>query len=186
MSNIVRRTLLPNEGQVKINDGNGVKPIYTWSGAGIPAGTFQQITYASPLGLSASPTTQWPQNITTPADSDLYDSVNDTFIENTVLGQVNFWRVIIHYSGKAGNIAAGIEVRIQNTLSGFLECAVVTLPRTSTAGTVVLLLQTIADEASLPAPLGTGQGYEFALNTTDDITLEISSIVRSNYQKNHR
>lgn len=175
-----------NEGQVKLNTGNSLKPSYTWGGIDPPVGTWQQITYASPLGLSASPVTEWPQNITSPTDADLYDSVNDTFIENTVLGQVNFWRVILAYSGKAGNIAAGIEVRIQNTLSGFLEVHTTALPRTSTTGCVALVLATIADAASLPAPFGTGQGYEFSLNSTDDLTLEVDSIARINYQKNPR
>jgi len=174
-----------NEGQVKLNTGNLLKPTYTWGGV-TPVDTLQKITYASPLAFSVGPTSQWPQNILTPSQADFYDSVNGTFLENTVLGQVNFWRFILDYSGKAGNIAAGICVEINNTLSPFLEDAVVTLPRTSTSGTVVLLLATIADGLSLPPPFGTGQGYEFSLNSTDDITIEVSSITRINYQKNAR
>ena len=174
-----------NEGQVKINTGNGLKPTYTWGG-GIPAGTSQQITYAAPLGLSSDPVTQWPENIESPEDADIYDFGNGTFIENTILGQVNIWRIICEFSGKATNIAAGVEIIIENTLSGFLEETVVTLPRTAASGSFVAILITIADQASLPSPLGTGQGYEISLNSTDDLTVVVDSITRANYQKNVR
>jgi hypothetical protein len=175
----------PNEGQVKLNSGNGLEPTYIWGG-GIPVDTYQKITYDSPLSFSPSPTSEWPQNIITPTQDNFYDSANGSFLENTVLGQVNFWRIILDYSNKAANIAAGICVRINNPLSGFLEDAVVTLPRTSTDSTIVLTLPTIADQHSLPAPLGTGHGYFFSLNSTDNITIKVSSITRINYQKNIR
>lgn len=174
-----------NEGQVKLNDGNSLQPTFNWNG-GIPPGTAQQIIYASPLGFSGSPITQFPENISSPADSDLYDFVNDTFIENTVLGQSNFWRINLSYSGKAANVASGIEIVIENTLSGFIEEKIVTLPRIVTSGNASVTLITIADEFSLPSPIGTGQGYEISLNSTDDITVVVESITRFNYQKNPR
>ena len=73
-----------NEGQVKINTGNSVKPELVFTGPSV--GTFLPIEYVSPLGLSANPTTTWPKNvaIVDRVEGDLYDFVNDTFLENRV------------------------------------------------------------------------------------------------------
>lgn len=175
-----------NEGQVKINTGNSLKPTVTWGGGSPAPGVFQRIIYESALGFSAAPVTEWPENILTPQDSDIYDFVNDTFIENAVLGQVNFWRALFTFSGKQGNIAAGVEMKIENTLSGFMEEFITTLPRTATSGSFAIVPVTVADGNSLPAPLGTGQGYKFSLNSTDNMTVVLESLTRVTYQKNQR
>jgi len=166
-------------GQVKVNDGNGTKFSHTFTGGGGgDTGTFVQLTYATPLGLSSSPTTTWPSNIASPTDADIYDSVNDTFIENTVLGQVHLWRVIVQYSGKSAGQSIGTVVKLENTLSGFTEEVVQTAPSDTTSGTMTFLLTTIADSASLPAPFGTGQGYELSVTAYDPMTVVVDSVTR--------
>lgn len=175
-----------NEGQVKINTGNSLKPTLTWGGGSPAPGVFQRIIYESALGFAASPITEFPENIITPEDADIYDFTNDTFIENTTLGQVNFWRALFTYSGKQGNIAAGIELKVENTISGFMEEFTATLPRTATSGSFAIVPVTVADANSLPSPLGSGRGYEFSLNSTDSMTVVLESITRINYQKNQR
>lgn len=159
-------------GQVKINDGNSLKPTL------VDPAVFTQIVYASVLGISAYPTTKWPQNVDVPVDGDVYDFVNDTFLENLIPGQVHMWRVILSYSGKAGAQDAVLSLRVQNTLSGFVEINSKALDKGSTSGDLVFTMTTIADAASLPAPFGTGQGYEFSLLSDEDITLVVESITR--------
>lgn len=174
------------EGQVKINDGNGVKPTIQFGGAGIPVNTFGQLTYTLPLGLSSAPTTQWPENIAAPTDADIYDNVNDTIIENTILGQVNAWRLIFNFSGKGNSAQTGIIVRLENTLSGFIEDNLFHISNERTEGQFAVRFYTIADQASLPSPFGTGQGYELSISADDPITIELDSLTRINLAKHER
>jgi len=168
-----------NAWQVKVNNGNWIKPqfVFVWWG-GSNLGVFQQIIYAAPLWLSSSPTTTRPANISSPVDADIYDIVNDTFIENTIPWQVHSWRVIVEYSGKSSWADSGIAVKIENTLSGFTEETIVFAPSSTTSGKIWVLLATIADSASLPSPFGTGQGYEISITAFDPMTIDINSVSR--------
>ena len=166
----------PNSGQVKINTGNAVKPSLSFTSGNL--GVFQSITYSSPLGISSFPTTKWPKNIDTPSDSDIYDFSNNTFIENTSPGQVQRWRIIFSYTGKATNKMAGLVFKLANTLSGFILKDLVAIPVTSASGDFFCALITIADGASLPAPFGTGQGYIFEITSDSVISLTVESITR--------
>jgi len=159
-------------GQVKCNTGNSLKPTIT------NPSVYTQLVYASPLGFSSYPTNKWPQNIDVPADSDFYDFVNDTFIENTILGQINKLRIIVDYSGKPSSQDAGLRIRLRNTLSGFVLEDIAALDKESTSGSVVFSLTTIADQASLPSPKGTGHGYEIHFICDENITLVVDSVVR--------
>jgi len=163
-------------GQIKINDGNSVKPIITITAPTVDI--LQPVTYASPLGISSYPTSKWPQNINTPIDADIYDFTNDTFIENAFPGQVNDWRFIIDYSGKSIGSTTGMRIKLSNSLSGFVLEDTRFLPNESASGTIVFSFRTIADAASLPAPFGTGQGYDVEIAADDPITFTFDSITR--------
>ncbi len=169
-----------NDGQVKINDGDGTKPLQTWTGGTV--GDFLAYEYDLPLSLSAYPTTRWPRNVDTPADADIYDDTNETFMENTVPGQPNRWRMIFNYSGKATGVVTGVEVRLRNTLSGFVDIHTVAIPSERASGTFSIEMTTISDGASLPAPWGTGHGYVLDVAADDPITIELDSMVRFNGQ----
>lgn len=176
-------TSLQNSGQVKINTWEWIKPTLVYSGWTV--GDFQQITYTSPLWLSGTPTTSWPKNVPLAdrGESDLYDFVNDTFLENKVPWQQNTFRVIVNFSGKWSGQLTGIIIRLENTLSWFVLEDTRTLPNELTDWSMTFYLTTIADAASLPAPYGTGQWYEMSLYSDDPITLEIDSITRLSAQK---
>lgn len=173
-----------NEGQVKINDGSGVKPTFIFTNPNLDI--FQQVTYNSPLSLSASPVTQWPENIISPDENDIYDFVNDTFIENTILGQLNVWRLLFDFSNKSVGATTGIIVRIENTLSGFQTDYLVSIPDERTDGRFSVFFYTIADSASLPAPFGAGQGYELSITSDDPIDIVLDSLTRFNNIKHQR
>lgn len=168
-----------NAWQVKILDGNWATPqfVFVWWG-GSNLWVFQQVTYASPLWLVSSPTTTRPVNITSPTDADIYDFVNDTFIENTVLWQVHQWRVNLEYSGKSSWQDSGISVKLENTISWFVEETLVYAASATTSGHISVILNTIADGDSLPAPFGTGQWYEISVTAFDPMTIDIDSITR--------
>ena len=165
-----------NAGQVKINNGNSVKPTFTFNAGNLDI--YQQIIYALPLGLSSYPTTRFPKNIDTPVDSDIYDSVNNTFIENTIPGQIQKWRFIISYSGKPTNKSAGVTVKLKNTLSGFVLASIITIPEKSASGFTSTTLTTIADSVSLPSPFGTGQGYVIEIVSDTEVEIIIESVTR--------
>lgn len=141
-------------GQVKINTGNSVQPSFA-----LTANTPQIFSYASPLGLSSFPTTTWPQMVGTPSDSDVVDFVNGTFLENLRSGQKHVWRFEFGYSGKPNNQTCQVIVRLYNSLSGFERFENIFLSDVSTSGSFKSDFITIADSASLPPPLGSGQGY---------------------------
>lgn len=165
-----------NAGQVKIITGNSVKPQIIVTAPTVD--TWIQWIYVTPLGYSAYPTSTWPQNINIPVDADIYDFANDTFIENTIPGQVQNWRINIDYSGKPMGLSTGTRIRIRNTISGFSAEQVIFLPNETTSGRFTTQIATIADSASLPSPFGTGQGYVFEISADDPITFDLNSVVR--------
>lgn len=175
-----------NEGQVKINSSNGIKPSKTnFISDDAKFFYYDQGT----LDLSSSPTTQFPYN-QTGLDSDIIDPITFHFLENPVTGSVNIWRVDYTYSGKGGNSNLGISVGFMNPLSSFVQVISNTLPSGTTQSPLVdfgggdtriikeqAILITIADNASI------GTGYKlFATSTQSDtnFTIEIDSVTRLN------
>ncbi len=157
-----------DSGQVKINDGNGAPAQWAFGDADSIDNQWQPINYALPLGISAEPTTSWPQTMPAPTDADIYDSANGTFLENPVLGQVHFWRLSFEFFKAAGpNTEVFFEIR--NTLSGFVvNKRIIAAVEGQPIFNVVSFI-TIADGASLPPPLGTGQGYEIRVFATNNL-----------------
>lgn len=144
----------------------------------------QRIDYfTDPLSLSSSPTTEFPQNIVSPTDSDLWKTATSTLIENTVPGQAHWWRFIFDYSGKSINNNTGLELKLRNILSGFEGKSQITLPSGETNNNnFIATIITIADGASLPSPFGTGQGYQLWIESTSGITFELTSVTRISVQ----
>ncbi|SDQ08361.1 hypothetical protein SAMN05421664_0389 [Chryseobacterium soldanellicola] len=169
-----------NEGAVKINAGGagaGTKP--NW--ANVPANTTKQVVFSLPLVYASSPTTSWPENSTI-ADSRIYNG--NQFIENGVLGQVHLWRLIVNYTKSSNILSQDIRFILRNPLSGFRAEVSGVIPSSKTSGILVYSFNTIADGASLPAPLGTGNGYVLEWIGSDDITsLSIDSVTRISYHK---
>ncbi len=113
-----------NSGKVRITGSGGVPPSYNLVG-----GVEQIVSYgAAQLNLSPSPITQWPQNIITPTDADIWRSATSTLIENPSLGQAHTWRIVLNYSNKALNLAAGLDVFLRNPLCGCIFRHFDTLP----------------------------------------------------------
>ena len=148
-----------NDGAVKVNDGNGVVPGWANGDADSINNQWQNLSYGSPLGLSSFPTTSWPLNNPAPVDGDIYDVANETFIENTIPGQTNLWRIQCEFN-KVGQGGGRIQIEMRNTLSTFVIGDYVSIPGALDEGEFSITFLTIADGASLPPPLGTGQGYE--------------------------
>lgn len=145
-----------NDGQVKVNTGNGIRPRWDSTTASIN-GVWQQVTYQAPLGISSAPTTSWPANNPSPVDSDIYDFANNSFVENKIPGQVNFWRV--QFGFQKGSSQTVLDIRLSNPLSGFVLCTNFNTVAGQTIGNFFVIFETIADGASLPPPFGTGFGY---------------------------
>ena len=160
-----------NDGQVKMNDGNGIVAGWRFGDVESINGQWQTIKYAAPLGLSAFPTTSWPRNIATPTDADTYDFVNNTFLENPVPGQTHTWRIVIEYVKSAGpNTDLFFELR--NTLSGFSLEQYILAQKEQLPFMDLIEFVTIADAASLPPPYGTGQGYEIRVQASNNLLQE--------------
>ena len=172
-----------NEGQVKINTWNSLKPslVFVWG----TVWTFLDIQYASPLWLSSSPTTTRPRNIPLAErnEDNLYDFINNTFLENQVPWQINKLRVIMSFSGKSAWLLTWAILRLENTLSGFISEDIRSIPSEITAWSITFELTTIADATSLPSPYGTGQWYELKLYADDPITFVVESITRISSKK---
>lgn len=170
----------PNEGVVKINAGGagaGTRPTYS----NLAAGSTTQITYASPLVYASSPTTSWPENSTI-ADNKIFSG--GQFLENEVLGQVHTWRIILNYTKNNNILSQDIRLVFRNPLSTFRTEVSGVIPSGKTSGILVYNIITIADGASLPAPLGTGGGYIIELIPSDTITsLNIDSVTRISSHK---
>lgn len=172
----------PNEGVVKINAsgaGAGTRPTFAMA-----ANSTTQIKYAStPLVYSSSPTTSWPENATV-ADTSIYNTTTNQFIENNVMGQVHLWRLIVNYTKASEILSDDLKLIVRNPLSTFrLEISGV-IPSSKTSGILVYNFITIADGLSLPAPLGTGGGYIFELSTSDLMnSVVIDSVTRISFHK---
>lgn len=166
-------------GQVKINTGNAVQPVTNnvVPSAGTPSPE-QIFDYDLPLGLSSSPTTTWPRMVATPTDADIWDDTNTSFLENLSLGQVHEWRCQFSYNKPASPTSKFIiSVRLFNPLSGFSLTQQLYISEEVSSGDFIFQFKTIADSASLPSPLGTGNGYQLGSSivgdngSTCDITL---------------
>lgn len=170
-----------NDGVVKINAGgagSGTKPNWT----NTAANTTRQVTYALPLIYASSPTTSWSENSLV-SDAKIYSG--NQFIENGVMGQVHQWRIIINYTKSSNILSQDIRFILRNPLSGFRSEISGVIPSSKTSGILVYNFTTIADGASLPAPLGTGGGYVLEWVASDTITtLSIDSVTRISFQKN--
>jgi hypothetical protein len=98
------------EGQVKINDGGGVKPNQT----GFVANTVYPLAYSGALNYSAFPTTQVPGNLTL-TDSNFIDPVNGNILESGILGQATEIRFLVEYTNASNqNSNFAIYVGIAN------------------------------------------------------------------------
>lgn len=145
--------------------------------------------------LAPAPITNFPENETNPTitgifqddaftvapDGRIVGGTADSYLENASLGQVNFWRVIIYayFDGDLSN-EGHLELRIRNPQSGFVTSDTQYVPAPEGIYELSFLLITIADGASLPAPLGSGNGYYFEVlpgvaNMTD---IWVDSIAR--------
>lgn len=124
------------------------------------------------IEFSSSPT----QRVPDPDDdapsvmTAFYDATNNSFLENKVLGQGHFWRLRFTIS-KLTNQTGGIEVRLFNTLSGFELVQSYFMADGATTQKILFLVYVIADDVSLPSPLGTGHGYNFEMSTFNGISL---------------
>lgn len=94
------------EGQVKINDGGGIKPNQT----GFVANTVYPLAYSGALNYSVSPTTQVPGNLTL-TDSNFIDPVNGNILESGILGQATKLRFLVEYAN-ASNQNANFAIYI--------------------------------------------------------------------------
>lgn len=160
-------------GQVKINTGNSVQPSFA-----LTANTPQIFSYASPLGLSSFPTTTWPQMVGTSSDGDIVDFTNGTFLENLRSGQKHVWRFEFSYSGKPNNQTCGVIIRFYNSISGFERFENVFLSENLNTGGFKADFITIADSASLPSPLGSGQGYTLEVTSELGMTVTLKDSTR--------
>lgn len=167
-----------SEGVVKISGGAGTLP--TWTN--VPANTTNQVIYSMPLSYAASPTTSWPDN-SPPSDARIFK--NNQFLENAVMGQVHQWRIIINYTKGSNASSQDIRFILRNPSSGFRSETSAVIPSNKTNGILVYNFTTIADGASLPPPLGTGNGYIIEWISSDPVALlSIDSVTRVSFQKN--
>lgn len=158
------------QGNVKVNNGNGVRPTIsmTTTAAGTPT-TEQQFTYSSPLGISSPPTSHYPISETDKNETSMYDFVNDTFLEFRSLGCANTFRFTFRWT-KPGALNSKfiINIRLYNQLSSFTLGSSNYISEETSSGVFSCLFLTIADNVSLPAPLGTGKGYKLAISIVGD------------------
>ena len=144
------------------------------------AGNPTQAIDPSDIVLAAPPTTSFPAN--GPTDSTaIYDTATDRFIENSVEGQVNIWRVDFSYSNRGGNGGTTFVVRLENPnpASTFvIESALtVTGDNANDAREISIVLITIADAKSLPNPTEPG-GYVISIGADDAATVTVTSVTR--------
>lgn len=180
---------VPNEGVVKINSGSGgVKPYFNITTAN--DNTYLRVNYNTPLIYASSPTTSWPETVNIGSTPDLYIIGNtagvSNFMENPVLGQVHLWRIIVTYTGKNTSSTVNVSLRLRNPSSGFAVDQTIGIRTSSTTGSILFNLMTIADNASLPSYLigsGTGSGYVMEIASDDVIKLTIDSVTRVSQYK---
>ncbi len=198
-----------NSGQVKINgydNGSGVEKITFTNFGGNPDnnGDFtlvpivfdtdealDEIT-AGELVLSESPLTTWPANLSSSlTDSQrqetIYDFINDTFLENPILGQVSIWRIILSFEKTSkASTETGVIFRLYNPSpdSAFDERKLVHISPEHIKGRLTFNLITIADQLSVPGQGNTNaQGYRFEIGADDVLSiLAVESITRISLQ----
>jgi len=160
-------------GAIKI-DSNGDTSEPTFS---LVAGVPQQIIYTAPI---IDPSSVYPS--CGPFDSTaIYDTSNNIFLEQPVIGMPQYWRITMHYSGKASNLNEGFYVRISNPISGFTRRLLATLPTGETGNQYLTFdVSTYADTNSLLPPLGTGLGgYQFWVESVSSpLTVIIKDVAR--------
>lgn len=158
------------EGVVKVNDGNSIKPAVsmTTTSAGVPTAE-QEFNYVSPLGISSAPTTHYPISETDKDETSSYDFVNDTFLEFRSLGCTNTFRFTFNWN-KPGALNSKfiINIRLYNPLSSFTLGYSNYISEETSSGVFSCLFSTIADTASLPSPLGFGNGYKLVVSIVGD------------------
>ncbi|MGL5117532.1 MAG: hypothetical protein ACRC7C_19645 [Beijerinckiaceae bacterium] len=175
-----------NDGSIKINGttqaGATVKPSWV-----LAADVERRINLpypAFPLAKSGFPTTSWPPNSPGLTDSDLVvDTAGVTsFLENGIPGQVHLWRLAFLYTGKTSGADAVVKCRIFNEYNGSTFNISTISPTgtgaSTTSGTLLFNLMSIADNVSLPAPISNGFGYSFAVKSSHPMTITLDHITR--------
>ena len=184
-------TYMNTSGQVKVNDGNSIKPTvsHTTVGAGTPTAE-QDFIYVSPVGISTSPTTHYPLGEADKNETSMFDFTNGTFLEYRSLGSQNEFRLIITWN-KPGSLTSKfyIRVRLYNPNSLFTQSQEKYVSEETTSGEVTFNFLTIADSASLPSPLGTGNGYKITTSIIGDngseCDITLDNFVRFNYPNSY-
>lgn len=196
-----------NSGQVKINgynnDGSGSQKISFKNIGGNPdsEGNFsldpiildtdesEDKVTAGELLISSSPTTSWPDNLSSELTNEqlqetVYDFENDTFLENPVFGQVTIWRIILSYKKVSG--ATGLLFRLYNPNpdSSFDEEKLIHISPEHTKGNLTFNVVTIGDELSIPNESNpNSKGYRFEIGADDPMKeIVIESITRISLQ----
>lgn len=155
-------------GQVKVNAGTvatvPTKPIInlvTTSAGSASVELFFE--YSSPLIISTSPTTVYPIMDSVQDETSIYDGTNNTFLENRMLGQWHTWRIVFNWvKPSATTKKFDIVIILSNTLSTFKLFKRSYISEETSSGSLTAIFNTIADNISLPSPLGTGQGYRLS------------------------
>ena len=130
--------------------------------------------------------TKYPNSAPSESYASLFDDTRSTdnptgivgkLIENPLDKTANRWRIILSYGGKSINVAMGVNIGIVNPTSGFASRALVTMPEGSASGEFAVVIETIADSASIPSP--NGYVLQFIPTHSDnDFSLEVESITR--------
>ena len=169
-----------NDGVVKINSGNGVKPTVTLSAAGNTYGTPKQIIYNTPLIFAPSPTTSWPET-TVPfpgITSNIYigaTPATQRWRENEINGQVHIWRLIATVTA-GSNSSGSVKATFRNPDSLFEVNSIALLPSGSSGlpKSLTFYFYTIAD----PDSLGPNRGYQLFVEADQTATFQVENFTR--------
>ena len=171
---------IATSGQVQILDGNSIKPmtnnIITIDFTPTPEQIFK---YTSPITIAPSPFTVWPRMAPVQSEASIWDNVNETFLENTSLGQSHQWNFNFSFIRQI-NIDDNFVIIIKffNVITGEEYMNNVSINNEIANGKFSINFNTIANNTSLPSPIGTGNGYQLTSsiigkkNIDCDITLE--------------
>jgi hypothetical protein len=179
-----------SSGQVKVNSGNSVKPSVSLltTSAGIPS-TEQDFIYVSPLQISAAPTTHYPIAEANKDESSIFDFTNGTFLEYRSLGSQNLFRLTFNWSKSNIGKKFMLRVRLYNPLSSFTQTQEIYISEETDSGEFTFTFWTIADSATLPSPLGTGNGYKISASiigdTGSDCAIILDNFVRFNFPNSY-
>ncbi|AZB26420.1 hypothetical protein EG339_18430 [Chryseobacterium bernardetii] len=171
-----------NEGVVKMNSGAGIKPSFAFrTSGGIALNSYQNIIYQTPVNIitdfSPAPATSWPENIASPAVANIYDQSNGRFLDNSVAGQVNTWRIIAKYENKNNGSVAFVTVNMSNTNNTFSIDQTAVAPNGVTTGNLVFYLTTVADSSSFT------NGYTIKIKSDTAMDVIIDNITRVSQAK---